>query len=81
MILPFWDTDRNNKTIKKCMRIVNSKFKTVVTFRGGSTMQLEQDTQWSFNVYLLRWVVNVHYKSLYFLIDLKVIIKEKSSEF
>lgn len=37
----FWDTYRRNKTTKKCMRTINTKFKAVVTFRGGRRMQFE----------------------------------------
>lgn len=42
----FWDTYRRNKTTKKCMRRIDTKFKAVVTFRGRR-MQFEQATQWS----------------------------------
>lgn len=45
-------------------------------------MQLEQSTQWAFNVYLLRWVVSVHYRSLYFLLSLKKLtLREKVVNF
>lgn len=37
----FWDTYRRNKITKKCMRTINTKFKAVVTFRGGRKMQFE----------------------------------------
>lgn len=43
----FLETYRRNKTTKKCMRIINTKFKAVIIFRGGRRMLSEQDTQWS----------------------------------